>query len=148
MASAARLPAPIAATTVAGPETASPPAKTPGEVGGERLRVDVQGVPGGELDLCGIRVVCAGSRGRRRCPMEATTMSKSRSCSDPLMGIGRRRPVSSGSPSSISMTRSPVTLPSRPSTSTGARRNMNRIPSASASIASCSSQGISTRVRR
>ena len=50
MASAARCPAAMASMTVAGPLTASPPAKTSGMIGLRRVAIDHQGAPTGHLE--------------------------------------------------------------------------------------------------
>ena len=82
-------------------------------------------------------------------PMATTTRSQSTTNSDPSTGTGRRRPEASGSPSSIRTQRSPVTQPSSsPTTSTGAVRKVNRMPSCSAWWTSSARAGSSARDRR
>ena len=65
------------------------------------------------------------------------------------MGLGLRRPLWSGSPSSMRMHSTPATRPFSPrSTRTGATRKSIFTPSCSASPISISFAGISLRVRR
>ncbi len=147
MASAARFPAPMAAITVAGPNTTSPPAKTPGtEVSKVSLFTSI--VPQRLKATSGSPASALSRSASGRCPTAATTMSKDRSCSDPGTGTGRRRPEASGSPSSMRTQRSPDMTPFLPRTSIGAVRYSKRTPSLSVSRISCSTAGISARVRR
>ena len=81
-------------------------------------------------------------------PRATMTSSHSMSYSLSLTSTGRRRPLASGSPSSILMRRIPVTFPSFPRISTGFVRRLNSIPSSSAWWISSSRAGISALLRR
>ncbi|MBA7697451.1 hypothetical protein ES703_106116 [subsurface metagenome] len=65
-----------------------------------------------------------------------------------LMGIGRLRPESSGSPSAIRTHSNAATLPLVPRMRIGEARKRNSIPSSSQAFISSSLAGISARLRR
>ena len=125
MALAAVRPAPIARITVAAPVTASPPARRPcGSV-----------VPRSSAVMQPRRVVSrpavvAASSGLGEVPSAMITTSHSISNSEPSFTTGERRPLSSGSPNSISTHRRPVTQPfSSPRTAVGLVSMRKRMPS-------------------
>ena len=130
MAAAARRPAPMARITVAPPVTMSPPANTPGHAGGLGDRVGGHVAPLVELEpgrVAGDDGVGPWCRGRRsRC--------RTRSPYARRVGTGRRRPRSSGSPSSMRSSRAPVRRP--PVVDRSASRRLcshrNSMPSSSA----------------
>ena len=117
MDAAAFLPEPMARMTVAEPVTASPPANTP-------LRL-VAVVSSAMMQPClseSRPSVVERIRGLGRVPRAMMTVSHSMINSLPAFATGRRRPDSSGSPSSISMHSSPQAEPfSSPSTRWGCR---------------------------
>ncbi len=138
---AASFPAYTAFTTVWGPVTTSPPENTPG--------ILVAKVTGStsilfhlltETPLPSVRKDKSASW-----PMAGITASHGTMNSEPLISMGRRRPLASGSPSSIRVHSIPVTLPFSPMTRFGATRNSIRTPSSNASSISSGDAGISAR---
>ena len=125
MARAAVRPAPMARMTVAAPVTASPPAKTPSR--------DVAPCPSAVMQprrSVSSPAVVAASRGLGEVPSAMMTMSQAMSNSEPGFTTGERRPLWSGSPSSISTHRMPVTQPrSSPRTSAGLVSMRKQMPS-------------------
>ncbi len=115
---AASLPALTAATTVAGPVTMSPPAKTPGTA--------VAKVTESTVRFPHLLMLKSSFLGRKErstsCPIAGITESTLRVICDPSMGTGRRLPLSSGSPSSMRMHSIPLTFPSMPVIRWGAIR--------------------------
>ena len=133
MLQAAFLPWAIAWMTVWAPSTASPPANTFG------------------WSVCSIRSATAIVRHLVRstpwsslvpsslgyCPIALMTWSHSTVNSEPSTGTGRRRPESSGSPSSMRTHSTPHTASaSSVTTRTGATSSSSRTPSSSASSTS------------
>ena len=137
---AASLPAANASVTVAGPVTASPPAKTPG-----RLVVSVLGSTWIVLPLPMRTPKSSGVWGA--CPIAAIRVSNTSVNSLPLTGTGLCRPLSSGSPSFI-LIQVTFNLLLCLSILVGVTRYLMSIPSSSACSISAGSAGISVRVRR
>ena len=130
--------------TVAAPRTMSPPANTPGMLVmpySSAIRYPYSfTVSSGALPV---------SSGLALVPMATTTRSQSIVNSEPSILIGRRRPLLSGSPSSIFTHRRPVTHRfSSPMTSTGAVRKSNTTPSSIAWWTSSLRAGSSSAERR
>ena len=148
MARAAFLPAAMASMAVAAPVTMSPPAKTPGT-----LVVMASGststVPHRVVFSSVLRVEPSRKSFSGCWPMAGKTQSASMSNSEPVTGTGRRRPLASGSPSSIRMQVTRCTRPC-PSlwTATGLVSSSRRTPSFSMSSISAGWAGISLRLRR
>ena len=94
MATAARRPAAMASTTVAGPVSQSPPAKTPVLLVSRVSLSACDGAPGGQR-----ADVSPGRRSSTSWPMARMMVSAGMVNSEPGIGSGRRRPLSSGSPS-------------------------------------------------
>ena len=134
---------PIACTTVLGPVTASPPAKTPG-----RLVASVAGSASKQLHLLVLTFSFSRPARSGSCEIAEITTSQGSTKFEPSTGTGRRRPLLSGSPSSIFWTSRPVTFPFAPTTRTGATRVWIFTPSTSASSISQALAGISAWVRR
>ena len=139
------MPAPMDRITVAAPVTASPPAYTPSRlVSPPSSSVMMQprllvSSPGVVLRISGLGLV----------PMATITASTSISKAESFTGTGRRRPLSSGSPSSIAMQRRPHTKPfSSPSTSMGSDRVLKAMPSSWACSTSSLRAGSSFIERR
>ena len=134
----------MARITVAAPVTASPPAKTPGRVvapesSATRQPRRVVSSPCVVLEISGFGDV----------PRAMMTVSVGISNSEPGMGTGLRRPLSSGSPSSIRMHFRARTQPfSSPSTSTGLVSMSKMMPSCMAWWTSSRRAGSSASVRR
>ena len=131
--------------TVAAPVTASPPAYTALRVVRPSSPLVMMqpwlfvSRPGVVLRMSGFGLV----------PMDMTMQSTSSTNSLPSFTTGRRRPLASGSPSSISTQRMPHTLPSAsPSTSTGFERVLKMIPSSTACSTSSLRAGSSFMLRR
>ena len=82
------------------------------------------------------------------CPIAIITLSSSIFSNSPSTGTGFLLPLSSGSPSSMTCSLMPQTLPLSPRISSGLVRNLKVTPSSSASSISRLSAGISSRVRR
>ena len=139
MEAAASLPAAIASTTVLGPVTASPPAKMSGSC--------VCKVTGSTLTVPQSLKVQAHSSVRQAqsdsWPMAGITVSTSITNSEPGIGSGRRRPLSSGSPSCILTHSMLLTRPFSAMIRTGLVRVMISIPSSRHSSISAGSAGIS-----
>ena len=76
------------------------------------------------------------------------TVSAGTTNSEPSIGSGERRPEASGSPSRLRMNRTPVSVPSSPTSSIGLTRKSRVTPSRSVSPSSSSSTTSSDRVRR
>ena len=133
----------MARITVAAPVTASPPANTPGRVvtpfsSATRQPLRVTSRPSVVLEINGLGDV----------PRAMITVSVSISNSLPGMGTGLRRPLSSGSPSSMRMQRNARTQPfSSPKISTGLVSMSNTIPSSMAWCTSSRRAGSSASVR-
>ena len=106
MLTAACLPAPMALTTVWGPVTASPPAKTPGRL----VLPDASVAMPPHLSLS-MPVVVSTTASLYEVPVAMTRLSQSTSKNSPVP-TGRRRPDSSGSPSTIFSHLTPVRTPS------------------------------------
>ncbi len=153
MAWAALRPAAIASMAVAAPVTTSPPEKTPSTVVSkvlsltctvcQRVRFSVS-PKGSMLAVRPPKICCA-------CvlwPMAAMIQSASTTNSEPRTGLGLRRPLASGSPSSMRRHSRPAARPSLTTTRVGATRKSILTPSWSASSISISLAGISLRVRR
>ena len=139
---AASFPVATAPMTVSGPETASPPAKTPS--------IFVCSVKSSTI-IVPNRVYSSLSGSISwftRWPIAMITVSTSMVNSEPSIGTGRLRPLSSGSPSSIRMHSMPVTFPFWERTLTGFTSILIAMPSTSASSTSVLSAGISVRERR
>ena len=145
MAAAAFLPAPIALMTVAAPVTASPPANTP-----SFMVVTVSSLttmpPRSLYSRSGVAL---RSSGLGEVPSAMMTESQAISNSLPGTSIGRRRPFSSGSPSSIRMHLRPRTQPlSSARISTGLHSRWKLMPSSFACSYSSLRAGISSSPRR
>ena len=129
--------------SVAGPVTKSPAAKTP--------RTFVAYVAGSTLRRPRATSKAASTGRKLRSAAWDTagmTVSAGTTNSEPGIGTGERRPEASGSPSLFRMKRTPVSLPSSPTSSIGLTRNSIRTPSRSVSPSSSSSTTSSERVRR
>ena len=142
--SATCFPAATASTTVAGPETASPPAKTPS--------IDVANVTLSHsivfFLVCPNVVAESQKPGSIICPMAGMMVSASTTYSEPSTGTGRRRPLASGSPNRMRTALIPLTFPPETTTSTGAARNSIFTPSSRAACTSSAKAGISALDRR
>ena len=144
MASAAFLPAPMARMTVAAPVTASPPAKT-----FSRVDISFSSTMMPPFLFVSRPGVVERISGFGDVPRDMMTISTSSTNSLPSMGIGRRRPDASGSPSSILMHFMPHTRPSSPPRiSVGLVSVRNSMPSSFAWCCSSSLAGISASPRR
>ena len=134
----------MAEITVAAPVTISPPAKTPGiEVAPSSLATILP-----RLLVPSSGVVCL-SKGLGPCPIAITTISTSRTYSEPLISTGERRPDESGSPSSIFTHSIPLTHPfSFPRIRVGLLSSLSSIPSSLACPISSLRAGISSSLRR
>ncbi len=137
---AARRPEPMARVMSVAPAVTSPAANRNG--------IEVCSVFGSTVIRPRLSARAAKGFGSGLMPMVEITRSQSRTYSLPGMGSGLRRPDASGAPSCIRWRRTPVTLPSRVTTSVGATSNSKTAPSASASLLSTWCAGISARVRR
>ena len=138
------LPAPIARMTVAEPVTASPPANTPSRAVRPPSSASMPPF------LVTVRpLVVERISGLGLVPIAMMTVSTSRTQLEPSMGTGRRRPYSSGSPSSCLTSSMPLTWPfSSPMMATGLLSRLNSMPSASACSTSSFLAGSSSRPRR
>ena len=149
IASAASRPWATASITAAGPLTASPPAKTPGRRHAI-VAASASMVPGGPT----AGRPSSGSRENRSGSVSWPTAEKAKahgtSNSEPFTGRGLRRPLPSGSPSSMRTHRIPASRPVAASriASTGATSIVRRTPSCSAASTSSWKAGISVRDRR
>ena len=139
MSAAERLPAAIALMTVAPPVTISPPAHTP----------SLEVLPFSSALMVPYLVVSKpgvfiGIKGFGLVPRAKIATSTSMMCSDPILGTGRLLPLASGSPSSISMHSTALSLPrSSPMNLTGVVRNLKIMPSSLAFSISSLLAGIS-----
>ncbi len=141
MASAALLPLATASTTVVAPKTASPQAKTPLD--------EVVRTSGSTLTTSSVSTLPSARNEKSPfCPIAGITVSTAMVNSDPLTAMGRRRPLASGSPSSIFRHSRAVTLPFSAIILEGLVRRWNFTPSSSASLISCLLAGISAFERR
>ncbi|MBA7710475.1 hypothetical protein ES703_119418 [subsurface metagenome] len=140
--SAARRPAAIALIIGPGSPAASPAANIPGIL---------VAIVRGSTTMCFFPSVRVRSPLRKDrsglCPTATMAVSASTRNSDPSMGIGRRRPLLSGSPNLMRMHSTPVILPFWPIILTGATRYSISTPSSCASATSSGLAGISSRLR-
>ena len=144
MALAAFLPAPMARITVAAPVTASPPANTPLRLVRPFSSATIQ-----PLRFVSRPLVVDLINGLGLVPSAMMTTSQSISKLLPSFTTGLRRPLSSGSPSSISTHSIPFTHPfSSPRTRTGLVSILNSIPSCLAWCTSSTRAGSSASLRR
>ena len=136
----------MASIAAAGPVMASPPAKTPGAL--------VRNVSGSAsmlfhlVILIGPRVVFSSPTRSGSWPIAEIAQSQAKRNSEPLTWTGRRRPLASGSPSSIRKHSRPMSRPLSMTARLGATKNWISTPSSRASWTSASSAGISLAVRR
>ncbi|MNY53055.1 hypothetical protein D3C86_1887810 [compost metagenome] len=125
MAAAAFLPAPMARITVAAPVTTSPPAYTRGllvsMVASSTIMPPQRWVerPGVVERISGLGLW----------PMAIMTVSSSMAKTLSAFSTGLRRPLASGSPSSISTHSMPVTQPFSPVIRTGLTKSLKWMPS-------------------
>ena len=105
MATAARRPAAMASTTVAGPVSQSPPAKTPGRLV-SRVSLSAAMVP---LEVSSHTF--STSSPSTSWPTARMSVSAAMVNSEPAIGSGRRRPLLSGSPRAIFWQTTPVRRP-------------------------------------
>ena len=136
----------MASTTVLGPVTTSPPAKTPGRLVASVSR-SIRTVP---LGVMSTRLAPATATQSVSEPslMATTSVSSGTAASVPGIGTGRRRPLASTSPSRFFTSSMPVKRPSSTRSRTGEVSVSIRMPSVIAASTSSAKAGISSRVRR
>ncbi len=144
IARAPRRPAAIASMIMPGPVTKSPPAKTPGRLVARVLLSTTR-----VSHRVRSRALSAGRKERSGAwPTAAITVSASMKVSEPSIGMGRRRPLSSGSPSFIWIHCNPDTFQPSVTIRVGLTRKLILTPSARVWSYSTSVTGISARERR